>query len=280
VSSAKRILIVDDDPGILELLKEALEAPGREIELAHDGLEGLRLAEAAAYDFILTDLTMPGMDGMELLERVRQSRPDAKVAVMTVANTPENVLRALREQAFTFLSKPFAIRAVREVVDRALAIGAWRDDIEVLSASPQWLSLRLRCKMETADRILQFLREMGTDLPPSEREDVATAFREILLNAIEHGGGYDPEKYVSISYVRTSRMILYYVRDPGKGFSMANLPHAAVSDPQASPLERAQLRERMGLRPGGFGLLMTRQLVDDMVYNEAGNEVLLIKYLS
>lgn len=280
VASLQRILIVDDDPSLLELLSETLQTPGRRIEVAHDGLEGLSFVEAAAYDLILTDVKMPGLDGLALLERIRKIRPEAKVAVMTVDNTPENVLRALRERAFAFLSKPFAVRAVRDLVDRALASGEWEDDIEVVSASPHWLSLHLRCKMETADRILQFLREMGTDLPPAERENIATAFREILLNAIEHGGGNDPGKRVYISYLRTARSILYYVRDPGKGFSFEHLPHAAVSNPEASPFERAQLRERMGMRPGGFGLLMTRQLVDEMIYNEAGNEVLLIKYLA
>lgn len=280
MANPQRILIVDDDPSIVELLAEVLKAPGREIECAFDGLEGLRCAEASVHDLILADLNMPGLNGLELLERIRAIRPDSKVAVMTVVNTPENVLRALRERAFTFVSKPFAVSAIRDLVERALNSSPGADDIEILSASTKWLSLRLRCKMETADRILQFLREMGTDLPHSERENIATAFREILLNAIEHGAKNDPEKRVSITYLRTGRAIMYYVRDPGRGFSFENLCHAAVSNPETSPFEHAEIRERMGMRPGGFGLMMTRQLVDEMLYNEAGNEVLLIKYLA
>lgn len=272
--------MVDDDPVVLKLLTTILETPERQVESARDGVEGLSRVEATPYDLIITDVQMPGMDGLALLERVNKIRPDAKVAVMTVANTPENVLRALRERAFTFFSKPFTVDGVRELVERALNSTACPDDIEVLSASEQWLSLRLRCKMETADRILQFLREMGTDLTPSERENIAVAFREILLNAIEHGGGKDPEKRVFITYIRTARSILYYVRDPGKGFSFDKLSHAAVSNPESAPFEHAEIRERMGMRPGGFGLLMTRQLVDEMIYNEMGNEVLLIKYLA
>jgi hypothetical protein len=61
--------------------------------------------------------------------------------------------------------------------------------------------------------------------------------------------------------------------------SRSNLDHAAVSNPAESPFEHSGVRERLGLRPGGFGILMTRQLVDEMIYNEKGNEVLLIKYL-
>ncbi len=279
MSDLKRILIVDDDPDVHELLRVALQTGDRQIESAYDGLEGLRSIEAAAFDLVVTDVNMPGMDGMALTERVREVRPDTPVVVMTVASTPENVIRAIQERAFSFFSKPFTTSLVAEMVERALSSKASEDDIEVLSARPDWLELRLRCKLETADRILQFLREMGVPLPADEQENIALAFREILLNAIEHGAGNDPNKRVAITYIRAKRALLYHVRDPGKGFSFQELAHAAVSNPTPSTFEHTQVRERLGLRPGGFGLLMTRQLVDEMIYSEAGNEVLLIKYL-
>lgn len=275
----KRILIVDDDPDVHQLLVAALAAKDREIENAYDGLDGLKRIEAARYDLVMTDVNMPGLDGLGLLERVRQIRPQTKVVVMTVASTPENIIRAIRDQAFSYFSKPFTINAVGEMAARALASTEAGDDIEVTSARPNWLGLRLRCKMETADRILQFLRELGMDLPTAEQENIATAFREILVNAIEHGAGSDPQKKVNVAYVRTERAILYYVRDPGQGFSFDELTHAAVSNPIDSPFEHTEVRERLGMRPGGFGILMTRQLVDELIYSEAGNEVLLIKYL-
>jgi CheY-like chemotaxis protein len=280
MSVPKRILIVDDDPEVHQLLAAALDSADRQIESAFDGLEGLRRIEAAPYDLVMSDVNMPGLDGLTLLERIRQIRPDTKVVIMTVASTPENIIHAIRQQAFSYFSKPFTINAVSEMAVRALQSKPGDDDIEVFSARPEWLGLRLRCKIETADRILQFLRELGTDLPLAEQENVAAAFREILLNAIEHGGGSDPNKKVHIAYIRTQRAVLYYVRDPGKGFSFDTLLHAAVSNPLDSPFEHAQVREQMGMRPGGFGILMTRQLVDELLYNEAGNEVLLIKYLS
>jgi DNA-binding response OmpR family regulator len=275
----KRILIVDDDPDVHGLLHAALDAPERRIESAYDGDAGLRLAENAPYDLVLTDLNMPRLDGMTLLERIREVRPETRVVVMTVANTPENIVRAIRERAFSYFSKPFTVNAVTEMVERALSGSDAHDDIQVLSARPQWLGLRLRCKLETAGRIVQYIRELGMDLPPAEQEQVTTAFREILLNAIEHGGGGDPGKRVIITYVRTKRAALYYVRDPGKGFSFDELSHAAVSNPADSPVEHVEVREKLGMRPGGFGILMTRQLVDELIYNEHGNEVLLIKYL-
>jgi len=277
--SPKRILIVDDDPDIHQLLAAALQSPNRHIESAADGLQGLARVQAAPYDLVITDVSMPGLSGLELLEQIHKIRPNIRVVVMTVASTPEDIIRALREQAFTYLSKPFTIPAVSEMVDAALESTPSGDDIEVLSAQPRWLSLRMRCKTETADRILHFLREIAMDLPPKEKENIATAFREILLNAIEHGGGSDPAKRVTITYVRGERVLFYYVRDPGPGFSFEDLPHAAVSNPTDSPIDHIEVRQQRGMRPGGFGIFMTRQLVDEMIYNEKGNEVLLIKYL-
>ena len=280
VSDDKRILIVDDDRDVHQLLAAALTAPDRKIDSAYDGQEGLERFEAAAYDLVLTDVNMPRLDGMALLARIRMLRPATKVVVMTVANTPETLIHAIRQEAFAYFSKPFTLSAVEEMVNQALAGAPAENDIEVLSARPKWLELRLRCKRETADRILQFLRELRIGLPPEEEDSVAMAFRELLFNAIEHGGKFDPQKTVTITYVRAEKAILYRVRDPGQGFSLDELPHAAVSNPQDSPLEHVEIRDRLGMRPGGFGIFMTRAMVDELIYNEAGNEVLLIKYLA
>lgn len=279
MAAAQRILIVDDDPDVHRLLEAALQVPGRQIESAYDGLAGLARVQAAAYDLVLTDVNMPGMDGLTLMQRIHEVRPGTRVVVLTVASTPENIVQAIRDQAFSYFSKPFTIQAVGAMVDQALSSSRPEEDIEVLSGRPHWLELRLRCKMETADRILQFLREMGIGLPHDEQENIAIAFREILMNAIEHGARSDPSKTVTITYIRTGRVVIYQVRDPGPGFSFQGLTHAAVTNPEDSPFEHAEIRERLGIRPGGFGILMTRQLVDELIYNEAGNEVLLIKYL-
>lgn len=275
----KRILIVDDDRDVHGLLRAALDAPERKIESTYDGRAALTLVEKTPYDVVLTSLELPGVDGMKLLERIHELRPETRVVVMAVAGTPDNIVQALRDRAFCYFSKPFTVEAVAEMAERALSATDEQDDIQVLSARPHWLGLRVRCKMETAGRIVQFIRELGMELPAAEQERVTTAFREILLNAIEHGGGSDPDKRVFITYVRTKRAALYYLRDPGKGFSFDKLEHAAVSNPQDSPVEHAEVREKLGMRPGGFGIMMTRQLVDDLIYNEHGNEVLLIKYM-
>jgi CheY-like chemotaxis protein/anti-sigma regulatory factor (Ser/Thr protein kinase) len=277
--SAHTLLVVDDEVATHEVLAAALSRKDWQINDAYDGLEGLACVEARSYDLVLTDIHMPGIDGLELLRRIREIRPEVKVMVMTADSTPDNVVRAIREQAFSYFSKPFSPEAVADLIAQAVNTHHWEDDIEVLSAAPQWVSLRLRCKMETADRLMQFVREMGTNFPPAERDNIAAAFRELLMNAIEHGCGSDPSKRIQVTYVHTTRAIVYLIQDPGAGFSFDAIEHAAIANPPDDPAHHLEIRAEMGVRPGGFGILLTRNLVDELVYNEKGNEVLFIKYL-
>jgi two-component system, OmpR family, response regulator len=276
---AKRILIVDDDPDVHRLLTLALDETDYYFESAFDGIEGLKKVEDAPWDLVITDVIMGGMDGLELLERVRRIRPDMPVVVMTVDSTAEKVVSAIRGNAFSWFRKPFEAQAVREMVESALSKSRLKYDIEVLSASPRWLELRLRCDLETATRALQFVREMEPELPEAEREKVALAFREILFNAVEHGGGNDPNVHVTVTYMRADGALLFRVRDPGPGFSFDKLRHSALSNPVDSPAEHAKNRDELGMRPGGFGILLTRAFVDELLYNEKGNEAMLIKYM-
>lgn len=278
-SSGKRILIVDDDPDVHRLLEAALRDNGYSLESAFDGIEGLKRFQEGHWDLVITDVIMPGMDGLELLGRVRGFSTRTPIIVMTVAATAEKIITAIRDNAFSWISKPFTPQAVRDVVESALTTPRLEDDIKVLSASPRWLELRLRCDLETAARAMHFVREMEPDLPEAEREQMAMAFQEILFNAVEHGGGNDPNLHVTVAYIRAEGALLFGVRDPGPGFSFDKLRHAALSNPADAPAEHAANREKMGMRPGGFGILLTRSFVDELLYNDKGNEALLIKYL-
>jgi anti-sigma regulatory factor (Ser/Thr protein kinase) len=151
--------------------------------------------------------------------------------------------------------------------------------IEVVSARPEWVELVAPCTLEMADRIQSFVMQLETDVPENVREAVAQAFRELLNNAIEWGGKLDPRRKVRISCLRTKRLLLYRIADPGEGFDIAKLRHAAICNPADSPLDHALVREEQGLRPGGLGLMMTQSLVDELIYNEARNEAVFIKYL-
>ena len=278
--NANSILIVDDDPDIHQLFATALHDGNYLIEDEYDGLKALARLEARPFDLVITDVRMPGLNGLELLRKIHEGRPGTRVLVMTAEGTPATVIRSLRDQAFGYFRKPFSLDAAAEAVALALSVPPPHGDIEVLSATPRWISLNLRCKLEIADRIMPFLRELSTELPVQDRENIGIAFRELLTNAIEHGAGSDPTKTVRIDYIRTARSIVYKVLDPGEGFSLSDLPHAAVSNDPDAPYQHLEVRERLGLRPGGFGILLSKSLADDLIYNEKGNEVLLIKYLN
>lgn len=271
--------MVDDDPSMHHLVRAMLKDTEWEVDSAQDGEEALERVKAGAYDLVLTDILMPGMDGLTLLSRLRERHPDTSVVVMTIRNTSDHILGSLRREAAGYVSKPFTrealIMSLREAVLRPLD----PDDIQVLSDSPQWISLQVRCKVATADRLTEFVRELPSDLNPDDREQVATAFRELLMNAIEHGGHLDPQKTVDLSYIRTARTIVYYIRDPGEGFSRDKLDHAAAANTPDQPFRHVELRQQMGIRPGGFGMLMAKNFADELIYSAKGNEVILIKYL-
>ena len=281
---AKRILVVDDDPELQQLVEFALRQEGYEVRQAPNAYAGLEIIEREKVDLALLDVMMPGMDGLEMLSRLRGFDKDLRVIVITALTTPEAALSALRDQASDFLTKPFDIQQLISAVATAFELAPRDLQIEVLSARPEWIELRVPCDLAAIDPLERLMSQLKTDLPPLTRETVTYAFREMLRNAIEYGGKNDPAQFVEVGYLRSPRLILYRIKDPGEGFSIESLYRddgaiAAFLNPEGDPLQHARVREGEGLRPGGFGILIARDLVDEMIYNEKHNEVILIKYL-
>ena len=271
-------LIVCSSPEVDQLLAGLFEKDKWEIRFAVNNAEALELARIAPFDLIVTAECTPGKEDLELLRRLRMVRPHTRLIILTEQFVPGDVLAAIRERAFSYFSRPFSTERLEEMIRIAMSEPLWEDGIEVLSGTPNWVRLSVRCDLVTANRLLQFYRE-ASDLPDAETEEVAAAFREILMNAMEHGGKFDPTQHVEVSYARTRRMVLCRVKDPGQGFSLEELEHSAIANPEEDPFKHMETREAQGKRPGGFGILMATKLVDDLIYNEKGNEVLLVKYL-
>jgi len=275
----KRILVVEDDRAIRLLVSELMKSAGYAVDTARDGVEGLEKLKKKDYDLMLLDIWMPHMNGLEVLAELKKETSPPKVIVMTADNTPETLLTAVRQQAYQYIAKPFQPKDLEEIVASVLCAKPGAAPIEVISATPDWIELLVPCEMEAAQRIQGFLEHLKSDLPAEIRESVGRAFHELLLNAIEWGGQLDPNRKVRIACLHARRMLLYRIADPGKGFRLDDLPHAAVNYPADQPFEHAKVREEKGLRAGGFGLLMTRAIVDELLYNEARNEVVFVKYL-
>jgi len=272
-----RILVVDDDRATRHLTRAALAKAGYEVRLAKNGVEALARLRKQSFDLMLLDVWMPRMDGLGVLDRLKRSRRRPKVVVMTSDDAPRTLLEAIRQQAHQYVHKPVEPSSLSALVRDVLADGT-PPPIEVLSARPNWVELSVPCTREAADRLHGVMAQLETDLAEEVRESVSYAFRELLMNAVEWGGRLDPKRRVRISYVRGKRMLLYRIADPGPGFAMEGLDHAAIAHPD-NPIEHVFVREQKGLRPGGFGILMVKAKVDELIYNEKQNEVVFIKYL-
>ena len=273
-----RILVVDDDKTTRLVLRRVLTSAGFSTAVAKDGVEALKAIDGGTFDLMLLDVWMPRMNGLELLAKLRTSKNRPRVVVMTSDDAPETLLKAVREQAYKYVHKPVESSALLDTVQDALAAPE-SPPIEVVSARPEWVELLVPCTREAAGRLETVMAHLDANLAPDVRESIAYAFRELLLNAVEWGGKLDPSRTVRIACLRAKRMLMYRIADPGPGFDIDQLPHAAIGQPASDPIAHMHVREAKGIRPGGFGLLTVRASVDELLYNEQRNEVVFIKYL-
>ncbi len=273
-----RILLVGGDDALAEALAASERLRGLSFERAHGSADAIRRIRARDCDLVLTDPATSIREDLAFVEEVASVRRSTRVIVLAPSAPQADVIAALRLQAFACFSAPFDADELAAMAAEGARNDDWRTGIQVISGLPDWISLRVSSRQVTADRLVRFMTEYRSDLPESDRTDLMTAFREMLLNAMEHGAGFDPEKVIEVSAARTRRAIVFHVRDPGPGFDRADLAHAAVGHVGHGPMAHFERRTQLGLRPGGFGILLVRNLVDEVVYNERGNEVLLIKY--
>ncbi|HUT76808.1 MAG TPA: response regulator, partial [Polyangia bacterium] len=124
----ERILVVDDEEGIRSFIAGALEGKGYTVTQAADGREAEALLARGSFHLMLTDLRMPGLDGMELLCRTREAVPEMEVIVLTAHGTVDTAMAAMRLGAFDYLTKPLSgPDELRLVVSRALERRRMRD---------------------------------------------------------------------------------------------------------------------------------------------------------
>jgi len=274
----RRVLVINTDPQLGRAIGEALAAKSCSFELAAGDADALRRLRRTSFDALVTSPLTNIEEDLALVEEVRDTRPGVKVIILAPQSSPEDVIAALRARVFVCFSAPFDAGEISESAYRAATAEDWQGDIEVISAHKEWVSLRVNCRLLTAERLVQFLGELRSEMPDVAHQELMFAFHEIIMNSMEHGAGFDPEHVVEVAAVRTSRATVFYVRDPGEGFRRDAIPHAAVSNPAGEPTAHMQLRAEQGIRPGGYGILLARSLVDELIFSEIGNEVLLIKH--
>ncbi len=114
-----RLLVIDDERSMIELLEQSLGSAGYFVQPAHSGAEGLEQLQSSDYDVVVTDVRMPGMDGIELCRHAQALRPDVPVVVLTAFGSMETAVQAIRAGAWDFLTKPVDLDALELVIRRA-----------------------------------------------------------------------------------------------------------------------------------------------------------------
>ncbi len=287
------VLVVDDSRVDQELASSLLEEAGHKIVLAGNGREALAKVEAQAPDVIVTDLQMPEMSGLELVEAVRARYPRIPVVLVTAQGSEEIAAAALRAGAASYVPKRNLGRDLASTLERVLGIApAGRNEESPL----RWLA-------ETAYRFVldndcRWLRPLVAHFQEeltrrgfcddTELMQVGMALHEALTNASHHGnleldsalrqGGIEPylalmqerckvppycHRRVDVLATFGPEEASFVIRDDGKGFDPATVP-----DPR-DPKNLARL--------SGRGLMLIRTFMDEVRHNDSGNEVTLVK---
>ena len=146
-TAARRILIVDDDRITRHVIGKVLTSSGYDVEAAKDGVEALEVLSDRRFDLVLLDVWMPRMSGLDVLAELRAGKARVRVVVMTTDDTPETMLRAVRDQAIKYVSKPMEpgtlLDTVREAIEAPEPL-----PIEVVSARPEWVEIVVPCTHE------------------------------------------------------------------------------------------------------------------------------------
>ena len=274
-----KILVVDDSSNERNGLCRLLERAGYEVRSAADGVEALEKIRENQFDLLLVDIWMPRMNGIELLALLPEdSRP--RSLVITGDESPEVLVRSLREKAYLFISKPVKPDELLRFVRNTLELPPGPDPIEVVSAEPNWVELRFPCAIQIAERIENVVDHLNHGLPPHIRQSVKMALHELLVNAVKWGGHSGPDAQAHIEYLRTRKFVMCRIADPGAGFEPSEWRYSTLNSRSLGAISLKEPRAALGSRPEGFGMKLAKTLVDELVYNEAHNEVAMVKYLN
>jgi DNA-binding response OmpR family regulator len=270
-------LIVEDHPDQAEMVARLLRLRDYEPIVAETGERGLDLVRRHAPDVVLLDLMLPDITGFDVCRLLRSDRATmlTPVVMLTALGDNENRLHGFRVGANAYVTKPYGIQ---ELFDAITAARAWRADIELGDMHGE-IHVELNSEITLLQDLNDFLMTVCkvTPLDNDQVMQLRQAVMEMAQNAIEWGNRHQSDRLVNITYRIYEERIEIVVRDQGTGFDLNNLPHAAMAD---DPFSHLDVRDKLGLRAGGFGLMICKGMVDELRYNDSGNEVTLIKRFS
>ncbi len=285
------VLVVDDSAADRELAGRLVKAQGWTVRHAVDGKQALAEMQAHAVGLVLTDLVMPELDGLALVEQVKSTHPGVPIVLMTAKGSEEIAVRALESGAASYVPKKSLVRELAETVTRILSASQEHRSYKRLLTRLRSASFVLENDVELISSLVSYLTQVLRDSELFEEADchrIATALDEALTNACYHGNlevrsdvrEHDSRAYrelankrralepyrdrrIQVSANLTSGEACFVIKDDGKGFDAGEIP-----DPtRPENLESA----------AGRGIFLMRTFMDDVSYNESGNEVTLLK---
>jgi DNA-binding response OmpR family regulator len=267
-------LIVEDHPEQADLVARILRLRNYVPIVAEDGETGLRLAREHVPDVLLLDLMLPDINGFDVCRRLRTDRATMLVPVvmLTALNDVQHRVHGFRVGANAYVTKPYGVDDLFEAITLARA---WRSSMDQRALQGE-IHVELSSEINFLKDLNDFLMLVCQTTPLTNDQviQLRQAVMEMAQNAIEWGNLHQSDRLVNITYRVYDDHLEIIVRDQGQGFDRSSLPHAAVA---GDPFTHLDVREKLGLRAGGFGLLICQGMVDELSYNDVGNEVTLIK---
>ncbi|WP_152052505.1 response regulator [Tautonia marina] len=272
--SPRTVMIVEDERDANDLMAELVRARNDRPVQVFDGASVLDAVDEHDPDLILLDVMLPDVDGYEICARLKRRRATNLIPIImvTALQTENNRVRGVRVGANEYLTKPFTPDQLFEVMDRA---HAWREQHKTLGTAGE-IHFDIRSETDYLTELNDMLTDLYEHTPLTERQikDLKQAVMEMGSNAIEWGHRKDAELMLRITYRIEPDHVTLIILDQGPGFDPGHVPHAAQVD---DPIAHLDVRNELGIREGGFGIMLARGLVDEFRYNDKGNEVTLVK---
>jgi len=290
---APRALVVDDSPTQALEIRLRLVRAGVDVEIVTDGNSAVESLKKSLPDIVLTDMVMPGMNGLELVRYIKGRHPKIPVILLTAHGNEEIAAEALRLGAAGYVPKKNISRDLPRTLENVLAVARAHRNERLMLECLSWARLRFSLENDTSlvPALVQRLQQNLTRLNLCDETGlmrVSLALREALMNAIEHGNlevssqlredddtaYYDlvqqrrnlppfQSRRVHVVSHESRDEVRYVIRDDGPGFDPKNLPDP--TDP-----------ENMA-KASGRGLLLIRSFMDDVQHNATGNEITIVK---
>ncbi len=270
----RTVLIVDDERDVNDILASLVKARDFDAVQRFEGATVVDDVRTLKPDLVLLDLMLPDSDGFAICEQLKRTRETnlTPVVMVTSLNDPDHRLSGVRVGANGYLTKPFTPRQLFDSMDAALA---WREEHAERGITGE-INFDIRSELSNLQQTNDMLSDLYHHTPLTDRQvkDLKQVVMEMGGNAIEWGHRKNADLTVRITYRIDPEKVTIIIRDQGPGFNPGQVPHAA-SD--ADPIAHLDVRNDLGIREGGFGIMLAKGLVDDFRYNDKGNEVTIVK---